>query len=114
MLLLLLMKLVVLLYRLLCTDLQKNTLNSSTYICRKITDNVARNVDLPFTFAQMKSVNPQILNTKPTKKHASKPQIHTQTCSKMTDNMTRNVDLAPTFVQARGLLLRSHASNVDF
>ena len=57
----------------LCTNLQKNTLNSSTYICRKITDNVAHNVGLPLTFVQMKSVPP---NTEyKTPKHASKHQI---------------------------------------
>ena len=59
----------------LCTDIQKNTLNSSTYICRKITDNMAHNVDLPLTFVRMKSVPP---NTEyKTPKHASKHQTHT-------------------------------------
>ena len=94
----------------LCTDLQKNTLNSSTYICRKITDNVAHNVGLPLTFVQMKSVPP---NTKPQNMLLNTKHTHPTSC-KMTDNVTRNVDSASTFVQARGLLLRSHASNVDF
>ena len=74
------------------------------YICRKMTDNVARNVDLSVAFAQIPNTEYETQNTKYT------PPI----CCKMTDNVARNVDSTSTFVQARGLLLRSHASNVDF
>ena len=90
----------------LCTDLWKNMFDQQQprYICRKMTDNVARNVDLSVAFVQIPNTEYETQNTRYT------PPI----CCKMTDNVARNVDSTSTFVQARGLLLRSHASNVDF